>query len=77
MDARTGKSKRRRVRKTRIKPPSEFTLRMTTIFGNTYLENSRGINIAIFLILALLVGMFLLPVLFPPQFDFALPDKFE
>lgn len=67
MDSKTGKSKRRRVRKTRVKQPDVFTLRMTKILGDTYLENSRGINIAIVLIIVLVVVFILLLALEPAK----------
>lgn len=73
MDPKPKKRIKYRVKKTRVKKPNFFTLKLAGIFGKAYLENSRQINIGIGLLTAVLAGLILLMLLGSPVFNFRTP----
>lgn len=74
MDSKTGKLKRRRVKKIKVRKPSLFTSKMGAVFGAMYLENSRAVNIGVFLLMLILFGFILLLAIGSPVFDFKIPE---
>lgn len=77
MDSKPSKLKRRRVKKIKVRKPSLFATKMAGLFGAAYLENSRQINIGIFLFLLIIAGFILLLAIGTPVFDFKFPSIAE
>lgn len=66
MDSKPVKIKRRRIRKTKIKPPSSFKLKMANFLGPSYLESSLQFHVGIAILLVLFVALILLMILTAP-----------
>jgi len=66
MDSKPEKVRRRRkIRKTKIKQPSGFKLKLVNFFGTAFLEYSWQIFIAIILFFVLFIGLGLLVLMEP------------